>query len=81
MTAKKTTQSTAKPELADAPVVADAPVKALWVEAVSEQGRFRAGHKWTREGEAVALQDLTKEELHALKTDPMLRVKETTLPE
>lgn len=48
----------------------------LWIEAISEQGRFRAGHHWTREGMGIALKGLTEEKIAALKSDPMLRVKE-----
>lgn len=48
----------------------------LWIEATSEQGRFRAGHHWSREGMGIALQGLSEEKIAALKSDPMLRVKE-----
>lgn len=48
----------------------------LQVEAISEQGRFRAGYRFTREAQQLPLADLTKEQIRAIKADPMLRVKE-----
>jgi len=51
-------------------------IPALWVEAVSEQGRWRLGFQFTREGVGIALDGLSEAEVAALKGDPMLRVKE-----
>lgn len=82
MTTKKTAKPTVKPEVPEVPEVPEAPVKGdlkgLWIEAVSEQGRWRAGHRWPRKGEGVALHTLSTEVIAELKADPMLRVKEVT---
>lgn len=79
MTTKKTTKPTVKPEAPKAPEVpVKGDLKGLWIEAVSEQGRWRAGHRWPREGAGVALHTLSAEVIAELKADPMLRVKEVT---
>lgn len=54
---------------------ADDSVAALWIEALSDQGRWRCGFQFNRDGVALALDDLTDEQVAALKADPMLRVQ------
>lgn len=49
--------------------------KALIVQSVTEQGRWRAGHKFTRT--PVTLDDLDEVQAAAIKADPMLIVKES----
>lgn len=70
---------------ADAEAAAQAEAEAttkkpgLRIEAISEQGRYRAGHRFTREASVLALADLSDAQINALKTDPMLKVQEVTL--
>lgn len=56
--------------------VAQPEIRGLWIEAVSEQGRYRAGIHWPREGQGIALDGLPESQIHALHSDPMLKVKE-----
>ena len=49
--------------------------KALIVQSVTEQGRWRAGRKFTRT--PVTLDDLDEVQAAAIKADPMLIVKES----
>ncbi|WP_313036585.1 hypothetical protein, partial [Stenotrophomonas acidaminiphila] len=44
------------------------------VRSVSELGRWRAGRKFTRAGETLNVASLSKEDLDAIKRDPLLRV-------
>ncbi len=44
------------------------------VKSVSEQGRWRAGRKFTRAGETLDIASLTQEELDAIRRDPLLQV-------
>ncbi|ODC03232.1 hypothetical protein BFW38_06435 [Terasakiispira papahanaumokuakeensis] len=53
-------------------------IRGLWIEAVSEQGRYRAGIHWSREGQGIALDGLPESQIQALQSDPMLKVKEVT---
>ena len=44
------------------------------VKSVSEHGRWRSGRKFTRAGETLDVASLSKDDLDAIKRDPLLRV-------
>lgn len=48
----------------------------LEVTAKSKQGRWRAGVRFSRTPTRLPVNDLTTEQISALKADPMLNVKE-----
>ena len=80
--ATRKSASTHQPQDDQAPedhVLGDQPeIRGLWIEAVSEQGRYRAGSHWPREGQGIALDGLPESQIQALQSDPMLKVKEVT---
>lgn len=49
----------------------------LEVTAKSEQGRWRAGFRFSRTPTRLPLSELNAEQISALKADPMLSVKES----
>lgn len=44
------------------------------IKSVSEQGRWRAGRKFTRAGETLDIAGLSQEDLDAIRRDPLLQV-------
>lgn len=55
------------------------PVNAIMVRARREQGRCRAGLKFTREPYSIALSALSESELAAIRNDPELIVEDIEL--
>ncbi|WP_447588651.1 HI1506-related protein [Aquipseudomonas campi] len=52
---------------------------AIYVRSLPETFR-RAGHVFTREGHGLLLDDLSKEQLKAIREEPMLSVQECEIP-
>lgn len=50
------------------------PIPGLWIRAVPEEGRRRAGFRFEREGMGIALSALSDETIQALRDDPLLIV-------
>lgn len=56
-------------------------IKAITVSVVGENKFFnRAGHRWTQAPQTLSINDLTEEQLQALRAEPMLKVTDTELP-
>lgn len=66
----------ATPPVTNPPEVTKAPKGAAITVVGPKAGRWRAGRHFTKEPVVIALDDLGKGELDALKADPKLSVKE-----
>lgn len=51
------------------------PIPALWIRAVPEQGFWRCGMRFTREGIGIALSALTESQIEQLQNEPNLIVE------
>lgn len=51
------------------------PIKGLWIRARSEQGFWRCGMHFTREGVGIALSALTESQIEQLQNEPNLIVE------
>lgn len=54
-------------------------IPALKIRAVSPDGFFRAGRKWTKEPVVVPVRDFTKDQVVALRHEPSLVVEDTEI--
>ena len=78
-----TAQDVQSVEALDGPITGDGsgeacpPIKGWWIRARSEQGFWRCGMHFTREGVGVALSALTEAQLEQLANEPHLIVKPT----
>ena len=56
-------------------------IKAITVSVVGENKSFyRAGHRWTQAPQTLPMNDLTEDQLQALRAEPILKVTDTELP-
>lgn len=53
----------------------DGDIEGLWIVAIPEQGFRRCGHRFTREGFAIALSALTEAQIEQLENEPNLKVE------
>lgn len=73
--AKPQAKATAKPAAGKEPTM----LPGIFVRSFSEVFR-RAGHVFTREGHGLLLENLTEEQLKAIREEPMLSVQECEFP-